>query len=188
MLGTFRHNSAFFVNRLHLRKRIIFIKFGYAGMNFVAVKIFAAEICKNALYAAETAFHADSAFLFGKNSFNIQKADTGGIAAFFHAIRVAQVFAEHLVTAANAENNSPFMRVLQNFRFKTTLTQPFQVANSIFGAGNDNHIGIFQILHFIYITQGNAGNKFKHVKIGVVGHARNTHNSNINRFNFGMFG
>ena len=157
-------------------------------MNFVAVKIFAAEVCKNALHAAETAFHADSAFLFGKNGFNIQKADTGGIAAFFNAIRVAQVFAEHLVTAANAENNSPFMRVLQNFRFKTALAQPFQVANSIFGAGNDNHIGIFQILHFIYITQGNAGNKFKHVKIGVVGHARNTHNGNINRFNFGMFG
>ena len=157
-------------------------------MNFVAVKIFAAEVCKNALHAAETTFHADSAFLFCKNGFNIQKADTGSIAAFFHAIRVAEVFAEHLVAAADTENNGAFMRVLQNFCFKTALAQPFQVANSIFGARNDDHIGIFQILHFIYITQRNAGNKFKHVKVGVVGHTRNTHNGNINRFNFGMFG
>ena len=156
-------------------------------MNLIAIERQTAQCGENALHLAEFAGHLNGTFLFNKGSFDVQQAharsNVGFTGSVLFAVRVGNLLAQHLVTAADTEHYGTAVSMLQNSSLHTALAQPFQVAGGIFGTGDNNHIRLAQFAYTGYIAQGYARNQLEYVEVCIVGHTRNAYNRNINQLN-----
>ena len=187
VLRAFSHNLTILVNRADRGQCCLLREFGYAGVNLVAIKRLTAQCGENALHLAEFAGHLDGTFLFDKGCFDVQQAharsNVGLAGAVLFAVRIGNLLAQHLVTAADTEHYGTAVSMLQNSSLHTALAQPFQVAGGIFSTRNNNHIRLAQLAYTCYIAQGYTRNQLEYVEVCIVGHARNAYNCNINQLN-----
>ena len=189
-LGVLRalgHNLAILVNRADRGQCLLLREFGYAGVNLIAIERQTAQCGEDALHLTEFAGHLDGTFLFDKGCFDVQQAHAESnvslACAVLFAVRVGNLLAQHLITAADTEHYGTAVSMLQNSSLHTALAQPFQVAGGIFGTGDNNHIRLAQLAYTGYIAQGYAGNQLEYVEVCIVGHTRNAYNRNINQLN-----
>lgn len=61
----------------------------------------------------------------------------GHFAAFLHLMRIAELAAEHLIAAANADDRLAGGGMLFHRRLHTAFPQPLEISQRVLGAGQD---------------------------------------------------
>src|SRR5699024_324679 len=98
-----------------------------------------------------------------------------------HTLGVRERLSQHLITAADAEQNRPRRLALQDRRLHTALPQPEQILDGILCARQNNHVGIFEFTRLFYIAQRDARHIFKRIKVCEIGNPRKTDHRDIDQ-------
>ena len=101
-------------------------------------------------------------------------------------LRVAQCLAEHLVPAADAEDDPARCRVLLDLCLQPALAQPQQVVHGIFCTGQDHAIRRAKLAGGLHIAHAKQRVLLQRHKVRKVGNMRQPHNGSIQRLD-GIF-
>ena len=96
--------------------------------------------------------------------------DTGGL----YLLRVGHGAPQHLIAAADAEDQRTGVGGLQDGRLQTGLPQPAQVGNGALGTRQQDHVRLVQVTHLIHIAQRHVSVMFEGAEIREIGDARHT--------------
>ena len=103
----------------------------------------------------------------GKLRHGIEQTEAGlRPQAGFHLIdnRLTQ----HLIAAADPQQRNPLLTCLQDARRHPRVAQPQQIAQRIFTAGQDNQIGLRQLLRVPHVAHADIRLRRQRVEIGEV--------------------
>ena len=113
----------------------------------------------------------DVAELFFQRQGRLQIEETQALAGAgrpFQALGIVDAPAQHLETAAEADDFAPIAQVAKDRRLPALLAQPGQVAADAFGAGQDDEVGRGEVLAWPDEGQCHLGVQAQGVEVGAV--------------------
>ena len=161
----------FFGRALHIRipdmhrRHCILVQSADTHMDLISLDCRPGQVFQSTLQLSEVSFHTGAGFFSRKNSVHRKKAHSLDGTAVFNAKRIGKRLPEHLISAADAENHGALRSRLQDSRLQTVLSHPEKVFHGIFGAGKNDHIGIFQLRHPIHIPKRDTLHLFKWIEV-----------------------
>ena len=72
-----------------------------------------------------------------------------------HLLRVPDGLPQHLIAAADAEDDAPPVMGVENGRLQAALAEPLQIRNGALGAGEHDHIRVHQSVRPFDVADGN---------------------------------
>ena len=94
-------------------------------------------------------------------------------------VGVVQLSTQHLISSAHADDHAALARVADDGGIQAAVAQVNQILDGVFRAGEDNQVGIFDLLRGLGIAHLHAGLKRQGLEIREVGDVLQLHHGNV---------
>ena len=113
--------------------------------------------------------------LHGQQAQATDRGNSGG----FYLVRVGNPLSQHLVAAADAEDDTAPVLGVQDRRLQAVLPEPLQIGNGALGAGEDDHIRLHQVFRLFDVAQGHIGDPLQGSQVRKVGDPGQLHHGDV---------